>query len=140
MPAYAGLGKRWLRCRCGSREGVGAELELASAVVTGYAPFPRFVPTHVTNFGSDPSALHRVGRGKARGRVQPGSIVQETAAEIDQGIAAAARDDVDHPADGDSGGKMVDGLLQHAIDRTDGVIEDRRPRGQRAPATGFETG
>jgi hypothetical protein len=49
--------------------------------------------------GFTPSALHRVGRGKARGRVQPGSIVQETAAEIDQGIAAAARDDVDHPAD-----------------------------------------
>ena len=60
--------------------------------------------------------------------VQPGSIVQETAAEIDQGIAAAARDDVDHPADGDSGGKMVDGLLQHAIDRADSVIEDRRAR------------
>ena len=27
-----------------------------------------------------------------------------------------------------------------AVDRTDGVIEDRRSRGQRAPATGFETG
>ena len=34
----------------------------------------------------------------------------------------------------------LDFRLQHAIDRTDGVIEDRRPRGQRAPATGFETG
>jgi hypothetical protein len=57
--------------------------------------------------GFTPSALHRVGRGKARGRVQPGSIVQKTAAEIDQGIAAAARDDVDHPADGDSGGEWL---------------------------------
>ena len=82
--------------------------------------------------------LESVARPLAAAVAQPGSIVQETAAEIDQGIAAAARDDVDHPADDDSGSKMVDGLLQHAIDRADGVIEDRRARGQRAPATGLE--
>src|SRR5215831_19909127 len=33
----------------------GAELELASAGVMEYAPFPKFVPTHVTNFGSTTS-------------------------------------------------------------------------------------
>src|SRR5882724_8647721 len=32
-----------------------SKLELASAVVMGYAPFPKFVPTHVTNFGSTTS-------------------------------------------------------------------------------------
>jgi hypothetical protein len=110
---------------------------MTSLALPAYAPF-QVCPNTPNQFRKrPPSALHRVGRGKARGRVQPGSIVQETAAEIDQGIAAAARDDVDHPADGDSGGEMIDG---HAIDRTDGVIEDRRPGGQRAPATGFETG
>jgi hypothetical protein len=35
--------------------GVGAELELASAVVMEYAPLPKFVPTHVTNFGGTTS-------------------------------------------------------------------------------------
>jgi hypothetical protein len=44
-----------VRCGCGCREGVGAELELASAVVMEYAPLPKFVPTHVTNFGSTTS-------------------------------------------------------------------------------------
>jgi len=42
-------------CECGCREGVGAELELVSAAVMGYASFPKFVPTHVTNFGSTTS-------------------------------------------------------------------------------------
>jgi hypothetical protein len=51
--------------------------------------------------------LESVARPLAAAVAQPGSIVQETAAEIDQGIAAAARDDVDHPADDDSGSKMV---------------------------------
>jgi len=37
---------------------------------------------------------------------------------------------------------MLMGAAQtmHAIDRADGVIEDRRARGQRAPATGLEAG
>jgi hypothetical protein len=100
---------------------------MTSLALPAYAPF-QLCPTPNQFRKRPPSALHRVGRGKARGRVQPGSIVQETAAEIDQGIAAAARDDVDHPADGDSGGEMIDGLLQHAIDRTNGVIEDRLSR------------
>jgi hypothetical protein len=39
MPAYAGLGKRWLRCGCGWREGVGSDIEPASAASgRGFAP------------------------------------------------------------------------------------------------------
>jgi hypothetical protein len=52
MPAYAGLGKSDADVAAAR---VGAELELASAAVMGYAPFPKFVPTHVTNFGSTTS-------------------------------------------------------------------------------------
>ena len=33
---------------------------------------------------------------------------------------------------------MVDGLLQHAIDHADGIVENRSARGQRAPAAGLE--
>jgi hypothetical protein len=44
-----------VRCGCGCREGVGGELDLASAVVMEHAPLPKFVPTHVTNFGSTTS-------------------------------------------------------------------------------------
>src|SRR5262252_8322014 len=43
--AVVGLcGACQVRCGCGCREGVDAELELASAVVMGYAPFPKFGP------------------------------------------------------------------------------------------------
>jgi hypothetical protein len=56
MRAYAGLGKRWLRCGCGSREGVGAELELASAAVTGYAALPQVCPNTRNQFRKRPPA------------------------------------------------------------------------------------
>ena len=53
---HAGLwGACQVRCGCGCHEGIGAELELASALVMGYAPFFKFVPTHVTNIGSTTS-------------------------------------------------------------------------------------
>src|SRR3954468_7205544 len=68
------------------------------------------------------------------------SAVEEAAAKIDQRITTAARDEVDHPADRYGRGKMLDGLLQHAIDHADGIVENRGARGQRAPAAALESG
>src|SRR5215471_20099691 len=53
MRAYAGPAKSDADAAV-ARE-VRGELELASAVVMEYAPLPKFVPTHVTNFGSTTS-------------------------------------------------------------------------------------
>src|ERR1044072_9271038 len=68
------------------------------------------------------------------------STFEETAAKINQGIAAAACHDVDHPGDGYGGRIVLDGLLQHAIEHADGIVKHRGARGQRAPAAGLEAG
>src|SRR6202043_3555047 len=61
------------------------------------------------------------------------------AAKEDERLAVAHRH-IDHAADRNGNGEAFDRLLEDAVDGADGLVKDRSPRRQRAPAVGRKPG